>query len=375
MKKTRITATVLAAVMLAGLSACAPEQSGSAGGSSEESKIRVTVNETVYPFTQNYLDYLRAEGDVKVGTYRKGNTEPYAPVTVKWVNEYENTRSVTFEYSADRDFASSVTVDLPAGKSEYELYNLYKSTEYYVRVTAILDNDERKSAEGSFKTADIGVRAMKIDGIYNVRDAGGYRTTDGKVTAQGRMFRGGALSKCYDHAYDFVSLTEEGKAYMRDTLGIRTDFDLRNEAQNEGLTESPIPGAKLEYYNLDGYLSAFTQPEPYRKAIAGLADENRYPVYIHCTGGADRTGTLVFLINALLGVGEDDLIRDYETTTFSVYGERSRNSGIYKFSEFYAQLKTYAGSTLAEKTENYMLSIGVTKTQIESLRSIMLTEV
>ena len=43
--------------------------------------------------------------------------------------------------------------------------------------------------------------------------------------------------------------------------------------------------------------------------IAAIADENRYPVYIHCTGGADRTGTLAFLINALLGVGEDDLIR------------------------------------------------------------------
>ena len=108
--------------------------------------------------------------------------------------------------------------------------------------------------------------------------------------------------------------------------------------------------------------------------IAALADENRYPVYIHCTGGADRTGTLAFLINALLGVGEDDLIRDYETTTFSVYGERSRSSAIYKFADFYKQLKPYAGSTFAEKTENYMLSIGVTQTQINAIKSIMLTK-
>ena len=108
--------------------------------------------------------------------------------------------------------------------------------------------------------------------------------------------------------------------------------------------------------------------------IAALADENRYPVYIHCTGGVDRTGTLAFLINALLGVGEDDLIRDYETTTFSVYGERSRNSAIYKFADFYKQLKSYAGSTFAEKTENYMLSISVIQTQINAIKSIMLTK-
>ena len=91
-------------------------------------------------------------------------------------------------------------------------------------------------------------------------------------------------------------------------------------------------------------------------------------------GRADRTGTLAFLINALLGVGEDDLIRDYETTTFSVYGERSRNSAIYKFADFYKQLKSYAGSTFAEKTENYMLSISVTQTQINAIKSIMLTK-
>lgn len=369
MKKIRIIAMMLSIFMTIGLSACATEDS-----SGEISKIKILTSGTVYPFTQNYIDYLNADVDVKVGSYRNGNTEPYAPVTIKWTNEYENTASVTVEYDKVSDFSSAVKVELSANESEYKLYNLYKGTEYYVRVTVTLSTGEAKYATSSFITTDKGVRAMKIDGIYNVRDMGGYKTADGKTTAQGKMFRGGALSKCYDHYYDFVSLTDEGKAYMQDVLGIKTDVDLRNEAQNEGLTVSPIPGAALEYYNLDGYLSAFTQPEPYRKVLAALSDESRYPVYIHCTGGADRTGTLAFLINALLGVSEDDLIRDYETTTFSVYGERSRNSTIYKFADFYKQLKSYAGSSLAEKTENYMLTIGVTQTQINNIKTIMLSE-
>ncbi|MBO7515848.1 MAG: serine hydroxymethyltransferase, partial [Lachnospiraceae bacterium] len=40
------------------------------------------------------------------------------------------------------------------------------------------------------------------------------------------------------------------------------------------------------------------------------------PVYYHCQNGADRTGTMGFLIVALLGMGESDLAKDYELTTF-----------------------------------------------------------
>ena len=40
------------------------------------------------------------------------------------------------------------------------------------------------------------------------------------------------------------------------------------------------------------------------------------PVFYHCQNGADRTGTLGFLIGALLGMSEGDLAKDYELTTF-----------------------------------------------------------
>ena len=102
-----------------------------------------------------------------------------------------------------------------------------------------------------------------------------------------------------------------------------------------------------------------------------LADESRYPVYMHCTGGADRTGTVSFLINALCGVDEATLIKDYEITSFSVYGERNSKTTEYDFAKFLAQLKTYDGDILSEKTENYMKAIGVTDTEIYNIRAIM----
>ena len=175
-------------------------------------------------------------------------------------------------------------------------------------------------------------------------------------------------------AYYYVDLTPAGQKYMSETLGIKTDFDLRNLRENLELTESPIPGAKLEYYGVDGYMYAYKASEKYKAAFSALADESRYPVYIHCTGGADRTGTICAIIEALLGMSEEDILRDYETTSFSIYGIRGYNEKTYDFALFWDTFKTYEGETLADKAENYMLSIGVTKSEIYNIRAIMYGE-
>jgi len=125
-----------------------------------------------------------------------------------------------------------------------------------------------------------------------------------------------------------------------------------------------------------GYGGAFDLKENFRKVFSLMADKSNYPMYFHCTGGADRTGTVAFLVNALLGVSEVDLIHDYEFTTFSIYGQRNTQQGEYSgyFQDFITRLKSFDGDTLAEKTENYMLSIGVTETEIYNIRAIMLGE-
>ncbi|MBR5632533.1 MAG: tyrosine-protein phosphatase, partial [Clostridia bacterium] len=47
---------------------------------------------------------------------------------------------------------------------------------------------------------------------------------------------------------------------------------------------------------------------------------DNYPIYLHCSLGRDRAGTLAYLISALVGVELIDLQRDYETSFFSVTG-------------------------------------------------------
>ena len=44
--------------------------------------------------------------------------------------------------------------------------------------------------------------------------------------------------------------------------------------------------------------------------------KNNKPCFYHCAIGADRTGTLSFMLEALLGVSSSDIDKDYEITSF-----------------------------------------------------------
>jgi hypothetical protein len=82
--------------------------------------------------------------------------------------------------------------------------------------------------------------------------------------------------------------------------------------------------------------------------------DNNEIVYMNSTYGAERTGTLAFLINGLLGVSEEDLSKDYELSSFS--GDKKapvckRNEG--DFPAMVAAIKGLNGNTLQEKIYHY----------------------
>ncbi len=330
------------------------------------------------PYTKNVESYLSAE-DPNVADYPCGD-EGNQGYKVRWLSSYDGVTSYRIECSKSEDFASAEITTASANATEAYVFNLEKAATYYIRVVAINPDGEHISNVTTFETSDLGPRLMKIDGIHNVRDVGGYMTSDGR-TLQGKIIRGGALSPSTFESYKNINITEEGKKYMSETLKIKTDFDLRLASENRapgtpedsGLTESPIPNANLEYYGANGYESIFSEKETVRKIFSALSDETRYPVYMHCTGGADRTGTYCFLINALLGVSEKELIHDYEYTSFSLYGERnSKTDEPYHFKKTLEKIKSdYEGDTLQEKTESFLKSVGVTETEIYNIKAIM----
>ena len=71
--------------------------------------------------------------------------------------------------------------------------------------------------------------------------------------------------------------------------------------------------------------------------------------------------------------GYNELIQDYEFTTFANYGTRDTYGGEYagKFMGFEGMLDEYNGRTLSEKVEDFLLKSGVTQDEINSIKTIM----
>ena len=333
----------------------------------------------VFPYIENAKKYLQAGADANVQDYFVKVDNPQAPVQIVWDYSGKEAQKFLVEYATGEDFADGISVEISGEKRCVEVYNLYKASDYFVRVTAFDENGEvLESAKGAFQTTSLGPRVMNFDGIFNARDLGGYKTLDGKTVLQGVAFRGGALT-VPPGEWDYKSeLSEEGKRCMGETLGIKAELDFRPEKETGRIFAegSVIPGANFTGILADGYEKIFIEPysEGYRKVFSYLADEGNYPLYMHCTAGADRTGTVSLLLLAFLGVDELVCRQDYAFTSFSVYGLRGEyvgeNAGRYR--EMWRLLQSFDGGTLREKTRNYLLSIGVTETELLSIEEIFL---
>ena len=302
-------------------------------------------------------------------------------------------------YLADNERFENAKEYVASGlENELCVYNLVPSSAYYWKVCGTFDGDE--SVTSHFTTESISLRCVFVDGAVNTRDIGGYAAAKGSVN-YGKIYRGGNLD----------SITTAGAGALKDDLQIKTEIDLRKDGarKNESLGLSYYKfdaGSYTDILDLAAWnaLPAAARREFNAKYSAGiknifeiLANEENYPVYIHCDNGADETGTVAFLINALLGVSESDLIRDFELSSFSAAaGARYRSalnadktgfadSGVMKndktafvaFGATIDALKTAYGATdksLAYAVENYLTDyVGVNHTDVEKIKKIMLS--
>ena len=258
------------------------------------------------------------------------------------------------------------------------LEHLFTGTDYYWTVisTKVVDGNEVNKTvvpTRSFTTAE-SPRCLRIEGVSNTRDFGGMDAMEGYRIKQGMVYRGGKLE----------AVTEEGKEFFLDVLGLKTDLDLRTPGEGGAGSGSPL-GADVNYVNINGryYVGGMgIQSEEGKQVFAQeirlFTDPDNYPIYIHCSLGRDRTGTLAFVLQALLGASRNDMYMDYELSVFSVTGTLD-NAGVEAIRNnivaTYDYLATFEGSSLAEKTENYLLSIGITAEEIQTIRDLLLEEV
>ena len=311
-------------------------------------------------FIRDGRKYLTGELDLDSFRWQFGEyfdkSRP-VPISFRW--EAKDALSSTLEISTKPDF-SDVFVSVVA-RNKYDAYNFEIGKTYYWRVR----NPKEESEVFSFSTADEAPRFMYFDGATIVRDLGGYVNEDGIRVKQGLVYRGGELDM-------HQVLTDAGKKTMHDTFGIRTDIDLRGEAVGfcdaspigEDVKYALIPLCAYEDYIKEHNFDAL------KKIFAILSDKNNYPVYFHCWGGADRTGCLAFTIEAILGLDEETLMKNFELTCLSGMGN-VKNRDEKEFSSMVKTLRGY-GKTWKEIMINFLVEAGVSLETIEKIREIML---
>jgi protein-tyrosine phosphatase len=170
-------------------------------------------------------------------------------------------------------------------------------------------------------------RHIDFQSVLNFRDLGGYRTCQGETLAWRRLFRSGEFSH--------ISPGEFNR--LREEIGLKSVIDLRSSLEIEQQGLGLMEGAGLNYHNIsliaDGgdpkaneqryknfthmgefYIYLMRQDgygERVIEALEIIAALENQPLVFHCAVGKDRTGIIAAVLLSILGVPDEEIIRDY----------------------------------------------------------------
>jgi protein tyrosine/serine phosphatase len=165
-----------------------------------------------------------------------------------------------------------------------------------------------------------------VASLVNFRDLGGLRGHGGLVIPSGRLYRSAQLS---------CLAREDHEAFV--ALGIRTVMDLRRPYEIEEFgrlaaadgfvlrdvylrhklweAQGEADVAARARYLADRYHDLVTEAATdIGEALRVIADPTAGPVVVHCVAGKDRTGVVIGLTLALLGVDDETIADDFNAS-------------------------------------------------------------
>jgi len=306
------------------------------------------------------------------------------PVPFKFTKALDKVRilhvSETEDYEVDWTYAIGQNVDT------FNVYNLIPGRTYFWKTNYDNEGVNTVAESGMFKTTGT-LRMLKIDNVFNVRDMGGWIGLGGKPLKYGKIVRGSRLNV---NKSTTLMITQDGIEELR-KIGMRSELDMRDASNSVNATHAffgndcPILNVNAAYNSrIATFANGPQSIQGINQLIAWLKEGK--PVYLHCSVGADRTGTVAYLVGALCGMSEDALCKEFELTSFSgdkIENEAARgtyerlirqrdytgrldpndNNESYKFAKMVDKIKTYPGSTLQQKVY-YHLKTGVNGTKV-----------
>ncbi len=315
---------------------------------------------TIYSFHTELQDSYLADSYKNFSQYANGteNLSTPIPITISWTSDLLGDKSsYTFKLSESSDLSDFKVYE--TSETKIELINLKANTIYYYSV-----NDSETNV---FKTC-YAPRNIDADGLTNIRDIGGWNISNGQIK-QNMIFRSSKFNE--DESTELL-ISNKGINILVNDFNIKTEIDLRETEDNEngGITISPL-GSTVNYVSIPMKSSGnilLLNKDIIKDFFNILSIESNYPIVFHCSIGTDRTGAMAFLLGALLGMSEEDLYRDYLFSNFGLIHSMRTTSAI---KDYIATLNRNSGETLKDKAFNYLLSLGVSEDNLNSIIRIL----
>ena len=298
-------------------------------------------------------------------------------VVGKWVDfewKYSadlKVKSAQFLLSTNKDMKNATVSDVKNKETKFSVANLYTDTYYYWQVRVTTTDGKVLTSKIAKTKTNTGRRIIYLDGIKNVRDLGGITTKNGQKLKQGLIYRSTQIDFTNN---DYSPITQNGINIARNVLKIKTDLDIRNASERGTSINNKSPlGNDINYINIpskqysDFYASTRANEG---NIIRTFANYDNYPIFFHCAHGADRTGTVAYILEALVGVENDELSKDYELT-----GWRKRIDNDFVNLTNASLSKELVGDNLQEKTEYFLNEkLGLSEMEISNIKNILLTD-
>ena len=187
------------------------------------------------------------------------------------------------------------------------IYNLIPDQVYYWEL------DSNKSVHG-FVKFNSERRILDTGDVRNTRDLGGLPAdSDGDGVVDGHLKYGKLVRG--------IKLSSASSVTQLENLGLTEELDLR-EANSDSNKLSKYKRIEAQnYYVNPAHTTNTTEMNYYnmtRDAVKYAMEEvvKGENLYFHCRIGTDRTGTIAYVLEGLLGVPEEDRIQDYELSFF-----------------------------------------------------------
>lgn len=236
-------------------------------------------------------------------------------------------------------------------------------------------------------------KILNLEGTYNTRDLGGYKTSDGRITKYGVFLR----------SDDTDELTEDDIEKIK-KYGVKTviDFRLNSEKQdNKDKLDIPyfnhysvnVKGSYLKKHKnenvrmLDNYILFidYTGKGNWVKEafdIIANTDQNEC-ILFHCWGGRNKSGLLSMLLLGMVGVSNEDIANNYIMTAYFV-NERPKvkktiDKDIEKNGKIATDLYYFSKQKINDAInyiiknygsfENYLLSCGISQKNLDKIKN------